>query len=434
MAELIKRSLTRRDFLRRAALNTAGLWLGTNISRAKIASPNNRLNIGIIGTANRAQANISGVSSENIVALCDIDDHYLSAAAERFPRAKTYNDFRKLLEQKKLDAVVISTADHTHAVATISALQSGRHVYCEKPLAHTVSEARLVSRTAAQHPHLATQMGTQIHAGKNYRRVVELIQHGGIGSISECHVWCDKSWGGEAHSMGRPPVPAYLQWDLWLGPAAARAYSPDYLPKNWRRWWDFGNGTIGDMGCHYMDLVHWALDLRHPLTVEAEGPELNPITTPVWLIVRYQYESSISQSPITVSWYDGGKRPEFLALGKVPNWKNGVLFVGDKGMLLADYAHHHLLPETDFREFVPPPQTIPDSIGHYQEWIRACKTGSATTCNFNYSGALSEAVLLGNVAYRTGHKLEWDSLALKAKNCSEASNYIQREYRRGWII
>lgn len=434
MAKLKESSLTRRDFLRQTALITTGLWLGTQVSRAKISPPNNRLNLGIIGTANRAHANITGVSSENIVALCDIDDHYLSAAAERFPRAKTYNDFRKLLDRKDIDAVVISTADHTHAVATIGALQSGRHVYCEKPLAHTVSEARLVSQTAAQYPHLATQMGTQIHAGKNYRRVVELVQSLAIGNVRECHVWCEKSWGGEGRPVGRPPVPAYLHWDLWLGPAPERAYNPDYLPKNWRRWWDFGNGTLGDMGCHYMDLAHWALDLRQPLTVEAEGPELDPDTTPAWLIVRYQYESRSSKSSIDVTWYDGGRRPELLEQGKVPNWKNGVLFVGDKGMLLADYEHHHLLPEPDFTGFVPPPQTIPDSIGHYKEWIQACKTGSPTTCNFGYSGALSEAVLLGNVAYRSGNKIEWDSLSLKAKNCREASNYIQRDYRKGWVI
>jgi predicted dehydrogenase len=435
MAEFAKRSFTRRDFLRRSALMTAGLWLGTNVSRAKIRSANNRLNIGIIGTANRAHSNISGVSEENIVALCDIDDHYLSAESKVFPGAMTYNDFRKLLEQKDVEAVVISTADHTHAVATMAALQSGRHVYCEKPLAHTVAEARLVSRTAAAAKNLATQMGTQVHAGKNYRRVVELVRHGVIGEVRECHVWCDKSWGGSGERpIARPRVPSNLHWDLWLGPAAERPYHPDYLPKNWRRWWDFGNGTLGDMGCHYIDLAHWALELRHPLTVEASGPQVHSETTPAWLEVRYEYESPHSKSPIVVTWYDGGKRPAILAEGKVPAWKNGVLFVGAKGMLLADYEHYRLLPESEFHGFIPPAPFIPDSIGHYNEWIQACKTGSPTTCNFDYSGALSEAVLLGNVAYRAGHKLEWDGLALKAKNCREASNFIQREYRRGWLI
>lgn len=434
MAKLTNSSLTRRDFLRQSTLAMASIWLGSRSAWGKNGSPNNRLNIGIIGTANRARENISGVSGENIVALCDIDDHYLAAAAQKFPRAKTYNDFRKLLERNDLDAVVISTADHTHAVATVAALESGRHVYCEKPLAHTVSEARLVAQTAAKYPHLATQMGTQIHAGKNYRRVVELIQRGAVGQVRECHVWCEKSWSGGERSSARPPVPSYLHWDLWLGPACERPYSPDYLPKNWRRWWDFGNGTLGDMGCHYMDLAHWALDLRHPFTVEAEGPPLHPETTPAWLIVRYEYEMRGAKSPVRVTWYDGGKRPMLLKEGKVPNWKNGVLFVGDNGMLLADYEHHKLFPEADFKDYVAPAPFIPDSIGHYNEWIEACKTGSVTTCNFDYSGALSEAVLLGNVAYRAGRKLEWDSIALKAKNCREAANYVQRECRRGWLI
>ncbi|HWF19619.1 MAG TPA: Gfo/Idh/MocA family oxidoreductase, partial [Verrucomicrobiae bacterium] len=348
MAELKKSPLTRRDFLRKTAMTTAGLWLGAHLSKAKSFSANNRLNIGIIGTANRAEANISGVQKENIVALCDVDDHYLSAAAQRFPGAKTYNDFRKLLERNDLDAVVISTADHTHAVATIAALQSGRHVYCEKPLAHTVSESRLVARTAGQYKNLATQMGTQIHAGKNYRRVVELIRNGAIGNISECHVWCEKSWGGTGRVEGSPPVPSYLHWDLWLGPMPERAYHSEYLPKNRRRWWDFGNGTLGDMGCHYMDLAYWALDLRHPLTIEAKGPPINPETTPSWLVVRYEYETHASKSPVQITWYDGGTQPELIKEGKILDWKNGVLFVGNKGMLLADYEHHRLLPESDF--------------------------------------------------------------------------------------
>ena len=232
----------------------AGLWLSSRSSLGKIESPNNRLNIGIIGTANRAQANITGVASENIVASCDIDDDYLAAMTQKFPAAKRYNDFRKLLEQKNIDAVVISTADHTHAVIAVAAMKAGKHVYCEKPLAHTVSEARWVARAAAEYK-LATQMGTQIHAEKNYRRVVELIQHGDIGPVTECHVWCEKSWSGGYRPAEKPPIPSRLHWDLWLGPAPERPYHPDYLPKNWRRWWDFGNGTLGDMGCHYLDLV-----------------------------------------------------------------------------------------------------------------------------------------------------------------------------------
>ncbi|MDB6019987.1 MAG: putative dehydrogenase [Pedosphaera sp.] len=428
-----KRSLTRRDFLHSTTLAATGFWFSLRNPWHRRPSPNEKLNIGIIGTANRAQTNIAGVASQIIVALCDIDDNYLAAAARKFPGAATYNDFRKLLDQKNVDAVVISTADHTHAAAAVAALRSGLHVYCEKPLSHNVAEARLLSRMAAKYK-CATQMGTQIHAGNNYRRVVELIQSGAIGPVTECHVWCDKSWSGGQRPLEQPHIPSSLHWDLWLGPAPERPYHPAYLPANWRRWWDFGNGTLGDMGCHYLDLAHWALNLRHPLTIDTEGPPVHPETTPPWLIVHYEYAARDTLPPVRVSWYDGGKRPTGILADNVPNWRNGVLFVGKKGMLLADYEHRRLLPESDFTDFVPPTPWIPDSIGHYQEWLQACKTGSPTTCNFDYAGALSEAVLLGNVAYRSGRKLEWDAALLKFKNCNEAINYIHPEYRKGWLM
>jgi predicted dehydrogenase len=430
---MTNQSLSRRDFLRDSALAAAGLWLGAGSLSARGASANDKLNIGMIGTANRAQANLAGVAGQNIVAVCDIDDNYLAAIKEKYPRAKAYNDFRKLLEQKDIDVVVVSTADHTHAAATVTALRAGKHVYCEKPLAHTVAEARLVAKTAAKYK-LATQMGTQIHAGNNYRRVVELVQSGAIGPVSECYVWCDKSWSGGERPAEKPPVPANLHWDLWLGPAPERPYHSDYLPAKWRRWWDFGNGTLGDMACHFVDLPQWALKLNHPLTIEAEGPPVHPETTPPWLIVHYEYDAREGLPPVKLTWYDGGKRPEIVAQGKTPDWKNGVLFIGAKGMLLADYDRYKLLPEADYQGFVPPAPFIPDSIGHYEEWIQACKTGSPTTCNFNYSGRLSETVLLGNVAYRAGCKLEWDSVALKAKNCREAERFIHRKSRQGWVV
>ncbi|EEF61034.1 Gfo/Idh/MocA family protein [Pedosphaera parvula] len=438
---MTKKSLTRREFIGKSTIAAAGFWIGTHSLSAKQEDlinkqepPSDRLNIGIIGTANRAASNITGVSSQNIVAVCDIDDNYLSAISQKYPDAKSYNDFRKLLEQKDIDAVVISTADHTHAVATIAALNAGKHVYCEKPLAHTVFEARAVAQAAAKNKKLATQMGTQIHAGNNYRRVVELVQSGAIGKVSECHVWCEKSWSGGERPAEKPSVPKNLHWNLWLGPVVERPYHPSYLPKTWRRWWDFGGGTLGDMGCHYMDLAFWALKLRHPLTIESEGPPVKQETTPAWLIVRYEYEAREGMPPARVTWYDGGRKPDLVMEGKVPLWKNGVLFVGDKGMLVADYDQHKLLPEPDFAGFTPPPQRIPNSVGHYNEWIRACKHGSPTTCNFDYAGALSEAILLGNVAYRTGTKLEWDAIALKAKNCKDAANYIKSEYRKGWSL
>lgn len=423
--------INRRQFLQRAAL-AGGTVLIARSGFARV-SPNEKLNVGVIGVANRGGANLDGVSSQNIVALCDIDDNYLAAAKKRFPGAKTYNDFRKMLEQSDIDAVTVSTADHTHAVATAAALKLGRHVYCEKPLTHTVSEARIVRGIAAE-KGLATQMGTQIHAGNNYRRVVELIKTQAIGPVREVHCWVGSVWSGETGSLPTPPVPKNIHWDLWLGPAQERPYSPAYLPARWRGWWDFGGGAMSDMACHHMDLPYWALDLRYPLTVEAEGPEPNSETAPPWRIVHYTFPPRGEEPGLKLTWYNGDKRPHYFEEGVLPKWGNGTLFVGEKGMLLADYDNHVLLPEKDFAGFQPPAPFIPNSIGHHEEWILACKTGKPTTCNFDYSGALAESVLLGNVAYRTGRKLDWDPIHLKAMNTPEADRYIQHQYRSGWSL
>jgi len=428
--------LHRREFLRNvSAVGLAAGWAGGRSFGAP--SPNEKLNIAVIGTAGRAEGNIQGVESQNIVAVCDIDDRLIARASQRFPKAKTYHDFRKMLEQNDIDAVVVSTADHTHAPATMMALKLGKHVYCEKPLTHTVQEARAVAEAAAK-AKVATQMGTQIHAENNYRRVVELVQAGAIGSVRECHVWVNgKSWSGGERPKETPDVPSGLHWDLWIGPAPQRPYHPMYQPANWRRWWDFGNGTLGDMACHYMDLPFWALGLRHPISAEAEGPPVHPETAPPWLSVRYEFPARGAQPPVTLTWYDGEKRPPILAEKKgagVAPWDAGVLFVGEKGMLQADYGRHKLLPESEFKDFKAPEPTIPNSIGHHNEWITACKTGSPTTCNFGYSGALTETVLLGNVSYRVGKKLAWDPVSLKATNCPEADRYIRRDDRPGWTL
>jgi predicted dehydrogenase len=429
----MSQSVSRRRFLQRSAALGAAATFGVPRPGRGKTGPNEKLNVGIIGTSGRALGNIEGVQGENIVAVCDIDDHLLRAARDRFPAARTYTDFRRLLDGNDIDAVVISTADHTHAPAAAAALRLGKHVYCEKPLTHSVHEARVVARLAAQ-AKVATQMGTQIHAGDNYRRVVELVRAGAIGPVRECHVWCGKSWSGGERPKDTPPAPAHVHWDLWLGPAPARPYHPTYQPANWRRWWDFGCGTLGDMACHYMDLPFWALDLRHPTTVASEGPPVHPETTPNWMIVRYEFPARGERPPVALTWYDGGKRPEILAEKKVREIGDGVLFVGEKGMLLANYGQRWLLPEDDFRDFKPPAPTIPDSIGHHAEWIRACKEGGPTTCNFDYSGALTEAVLLGNVAYRVGKKLNWNADKLQAEGCSEADEYLRREYRKGWTL
>jgi len=430
----MKSHWNRRQVLRQAALAGAAAALGTLPAKPLLAaSPNEKLNVAVVGCGGRGGADLGGVSSENIVALCDVDDRRAARAYKAHPKARRFRDFRKMLDAvgREIDAVVVSTPDHTHAPPAVAAMKMGKHCYCEKPLAHSVYEVRTM-REIAQQKKLATQMGTQIHAEPNYRRVVELIQSGAIGPVGEVHVWFGGSYAGKDRPKETPPVPPELDWDLWLGPAPTRPYHPCYLPGTWRRWWDFGCGALGDFGCHYMDLPFWALGLRYPTSVEAEGPPVHPEGTPGWLTIRYEFPARGALPPVRLTWYDGGKRPEPVQQGKVPNWGSAVLFVGQKGMLLADYGRRKLLPEAQFDGFQAPKPTIPDSIGHHREWIVACKTGSPTTCNFDYSGALAEAVVLGNVAFHCGKKLLWDAASLKATNCPEADPYIRPEYRQGW--
>ena len=428
--------MNRRRFLQQTTLGGAALFGFSLLPSRGQGSANEKLNLGIIGVAGRGGANLGAVAAagENIVALCDIDENRLAAAAQKFSGAKTYNDFRRLIDQKGIDAIVVSTPDHTHAVATAAVLKSGRPVYCEKPLTHTVSEARIITKLAAE-KKLATQIGTQIHAERNYRRVVELIQTNAIGAVREVHVWAAASYGGKDLPKETPPVPPYIHYDLWLGPVAKRPYSPEYLPFAWRNWWAFGGGALADFGCHFMDLPFWALDLKYPLSIEpVDGPPVHPESTPPWLIVRYEYPARGAKPPVELTWYHGGKYPSLITAQQHNDWKSGVLFVGEKGQLLSNYFQHQLLPEKQFENFPPPKPFIPDSIGHHREWLRACKTGQPTTCNFGYSGPLSEAALLGNVAYRAGKKLEWDAARLKAVNDPEADQFIQHHYRPGWTL
>ncbi len=425
-------SVNRRNFLGTVAassLVTSGYF--TSSAAAQSNSPNEKLKLACIGTANRAAEDIKGVLHEDIVALCDVDSNYLERKLKEIPDARTYADYREMFDREvdKIDAVVIGTSDHHHAPAAMRAIRAGKHVYCEKPLSHTVEEARMIT-TAAQQAGLATQLGTQIHAEDNYRRVVEIIQAGTIGEITDVHVWVGgKGWGGGDMPAKTQAPPAHLNWDLWLGPAPERPYAPGrYHPAQWRKWWDFGQGTLGDMGCHYMDLPFWALGLKYPSEIEAEGPPVHPHTAPIGLVVRYKF----AQPKLNFTWYCDTQVPKQIKGEKVPN-SGGVMFIGSEGMMFADYTKYRLFPEEKFKGFTPPAKTIPDSVGHHREWLNACRDGSPTTCNFGYSGPLTETVLLGNVAFRSGQKITWDADQMQT-NSPEAQPYISKAYRAGWEL
>lgn len=441
--------ITRRSFLSRAAVLTAV----AATSPSSHASPNDRLKVAVIGTGGRGGSNLRTIAASqtvDVVGLCDVDSRFLVNAGEQFPQAKQFRDFRKLYDQigNEVDAVVVSTTEHSHAYATMPALQLGKHVYCEKPLAFNVEETRRIT-DAAKQAGVATQMGTQIHAGANYHRVVATIQSGAIGDVHEAHVWVDRAWGRQTEAESRahndkvfvterPTVamspPDYLDWDLWLGPAPARPFHEVYFPgPKWYRWWDFGNGTMSDLGSHWNDLPFWALELDAPRTVEAFGPPPHPEIAPASMSAVYEYDARGDLPPVTLHWYQGTYKPDAWKQGAIPQWRSGVLFVGSKGMLLSDYRKHLLLPEDQFSEFeAPEPASIP--LGHHQEWLAACRGEGKTGSPFDYAGPLTEANHLGNVAYRLGKKIVWDRDAMECVGCPQAASFLKREPRAGWSL
>jgi len=440
----MNKQIERRTFLKSSAAAGAGLMiLKSGILKAG-QSPNEKLNIAAIGVGGRGADDLNGVKSENIVALCDVNARNLAAAAEKFPKARTYEDWRKCLEQKDIDAVVCATTDHTHAFVNIWAMNRGKHVYCEKPIANSVEEAHLVRQTYLKNKNkIATQMGTQIHASDNYRRMVELIRNGAIGTPSEARVWCSRTPKGGSYLPEVKPAPDYMNWDLWIGPSHFHPYNPEYLKGGclgWNLYWDFGSGQIGDMGSHMIDMAYWGLDLKLPTTCSAEGTEQNPDTCPQWLTAEWDHPANDWRPDIKLYWYDGGKKPGMPseAFDREKLFK-GVLFKGDKGWLLADYSLLILMPRQNegdmtYYKSPKPEDLIPPSLGHHAEWIVACKTGKPTTCNFDYSGALIENNMLALVAYRVGKKLEYDAENLKVKNYPEADQYIRKTYRKGWVL
>jgi predicted dehydrogenase len=440
---------------------------------------NNKLNIAMIACGGRALADmngdgpggsrrgkdvrkadasgpLTGIPAENITVLCDVNQDAVDAAAKRFPKAKTYNDLRRVFDSPKdFDAVMVATAEHTHALATYLALTHGKHVYCEKPLTHDVWEARLIRETAAKYPHLATQTGNQGHASPVRRQINELLAAGAIGPVREVHVWAGRAWGlqsaASAEKYDKPhgfyngtqitgrfqeemPVPPNIHWDLWIGPAPMRPFHATYLPgPRWYRWWDFGNGTMSDLGGHDNDVVFQVLDIRQPLTIEAVSPmgKAHPELAPASMTVTYEFPAHDSQPLLKLVWYQGEGRPPQFDASKMSD--RAQLFIGDQGMLYSDSRGLKLLPEEKFKDYPTPPETLPRSPGHWIEWIQACKgEGPAPGSNFLYSGWVTESNHLGNVAYRTGKKLEWDYVSLRARNAPEADQFIRRPYRKGW--
>lgn len=424
----------RREMLRNTALTGVGILASRASIGAESKSPNEKLNLAFVGAGGRGAANLGQLKSENVVALCDVDERRAGATFEKYPKARRFQDYRKMLDEmaKEIDAVVVSAPNHIHAPASATAMRLGKHVYCEKPLTHSVYESRVLAQLAAE-KNVATQMGTQIHASSHYRRGIEILRAGAIGTVREVDVWTTAAEGGGVRPTDTPPVPDTLNWDLWLGPAPYRPYHPCYLPRQWHFWWDFGGGVLGNVGCHFMDLPFWALGLRHPTTIEAEGDPISSESTPRRMTIRYEFPARGEMPSVTLTWYQGRPSPRVEGLD-VAKWGFCFLFVGDKGMMAMNYGQRALLPEDRFADYQLPERSIPDSIGHWAEWVAACKTGGPTGCNFDYAGALTETVLLGNVAFRTGKKLEWDGANLKVTNCPAAEQLVRRDYRSGWTL
>lgn len=441
---------SRRRFI---ATTTATVVGSSWVARPIHASAKTKLRVAFIGVGGRGGGNLASVTNDpdvQVVALCDVNAEYLDSAAGRFSDARKYVDFRKFYQEADdVDAVVVSTPEHTHAFATLPALRQGKHVYCEKPLTHNIGEARMVSEAAAK-AKVATQMGTQLHSSANFRRVVEHIQSGVIGSVSEVHVWVSRAWGlqskedseankdivyvAERPSESMTP-PAHVDWDLWIGPAPYRPFHDYYLPgPRWYRWWDFGSGTMSDLGSHWNDMPFWALNLDAPTRIRAEGPPPHAELAPASMIAHYEYPARGDRAACQLTWYQGIYKPIPWQNSDIPQWDSGVLFVGDRGKLLADYGKFVLLHEDQYKDFKGPDPFLPVSPGHHEEWLEACRTGSPTGSPFSYAGLLTEANHLGNIAYRSQALLEWNYAKMRVANHDQANQLVSRVPREGWIL
>lgn len=437
---------SRRSFLKSASLASAVLAF-PHILRGQAGSPNNRLNIACVGVGGRGYEAVKGLKGENLVAFCDVDDTSAAKTYAEFPGVPHFRDYRRMLEKlgNQIDAVTVSTPDHMHFPIAVAALSLGKHVFVEKPLTHTIAEARLLAKLAKE-KKVATQMGNQGHANNGMRVLKEWLQAGILGKVREVHSWTNRPIWPQGvklpdHSKGMPAVPGTLDWDLWLGVAPLREYDPAYVPFKWRGYWDFGTGALGDMGCHIMDGAYWALELTQPTSVEAVSANQTDQSPPTGSMVTYQFPARRSLPAVTWKWYDGGMMPVLPAGLELdePLPANGTLIVGSKAIVFADtyYENIKVLPKARMVELTPslPGATLPRiEGGHFAEWVRACKGGPAAGSNFDYSSRLTETVLLSNLAVRARRRIEWDSAAMKVTNFAGANQYVTKTYRPGFGV
>ena len=441
------KKITRRKFV----ANSAAASMAFSIVPCSVLGqnpPSGKLNIAIVGIAGRGRAHCGSraVINENVVALCDVDHSERTAEAfDNFPKANKYQDFRVMLDKEKnLDAVIVATPDHTHAVIAMAAIKRGKHVYCEKPLTHSIHEARALTEAARKY-NVQTQMGNQGHSAEHIRLVCEWIADGAIGNVTKVDAWSNRLGGkaGLPRPTDTPPIPSYLDWDTWLGPVKYRPYHSDYLPGKWRGRVDFGTGAIGDMGCHILDPAFWALDLASPTSVTATVPFSHNKTEdsyPVASIIRFKFPARGNKPPVDLTWYDGDlmpPRPDDLEEARRLD-TNGAIIIGDKGKIL--HGSHgarsaRIFPETKMQAYTLPPKTLPRVPGHHEDWINACKTGKPASSNFNYGGPLTETVLLGALASRfKNQKLIWNTKTMTITNNKEANALVNPLYRTGWSL
>ncbi len=454
----------RRSFMGGAAAAAFSIVPSAVLGQNRGLAPSDTLNVAAVGAGGMGNSNINNLAGErirpgdreNIVALCDVDDATAAETYKQFPDVPRYRDFRVMLDkQKEIDAVIVATPDHFHTVAAMAAMQRGKHVYVQKPLTRLVSEARLLTEAARKYK-VASQMGNQGHSGEGVRQMCEWIWSGAIGDVHTVHAWTNRPvWpqGIEKRPTEKPNVPDTLSWDIWLGPSPKRDYHPDYLPFNWRAYWDWGAGALGDMACHVIDPVFMALKLKYPDSVEAScstfvSPEqrwekvVNNETFPRASIIHYKFPAREGMPPVEMIWYDGGLQPvrpvELEPNEEMGHGRSGVIFEGTQGKIMCGtYGDHPtLLPTWKMKYFEQPQKTLPRIQGnHEQNWAAACKGGEPACSNFDYSGPLTETVVMGNLAIKyPNRRLDWDGENMRVTNFPEANSFVHMHYRKGWEI